>query len=209
MQVSYQAENDDLNKALGKVLLAGEIKKEPIWDEKELFINKQFQTDAVQGCSLLFRKYYAPLCNHAVRYLYSKELAEDLVSEVFHEFWKNKIYERISFSYKAYLFRIVRNRVISYLRSQNKEYLSIEDNLIILNTQSPEEIMLYDELHCQIQQLVDELPPQCKKVFLMSRFESKSIKEIAKLLSLSPRTIETHISKALSLIRKTMEIKEL
>jgi RNA polymerase sigma-70 factor (ECF subfamily) len=81
-KVSYLAENQEVN--------IPEVEEKEIDDE--IFIKKALQSNPKYGCELLFRKYYKPLCNHAIRYVYSKEIAEDLVSDVFYKFWKNESY---------------------------------------------------------------------------------------------------------------------
>lgn len=75
-----------------------------------------FETDPTAGCELLFRKYYAALCSQASRYVYARETAEDIVSEVFYNFWKDQTYRQVTASYQAYLFKAVRYRVLNYLR---------------------------------------------------------------------------------------------
>jgi RNA polymerase sigma-70 factor (ECF subfamily) len=75
-KVSYMAENQEVN--------IPEVEEKQLDDE--IFIKKALQSNPKYGCELLFRKYYKPLCNHAIRYVYSKEIAEDLVSDVFCKF---------------------------------------------------------------------------------------------------------------------------
>lgn len=67
----------------------------------EFFIEKSFLASPKLGFDLLFRKYYLNLCNRAIRFVYSKELAEDIVAEVFTNFWQNKVYENINASYRS------------------------------------------------------------------------------------------------------------
>ena len=59
--------------------------------DRELFIRKTFEQSPEEGCALLFRLYYNPLCSYAVRFLYSKDAAADLVSEMFYAFWKKPV----------------------------------------------------------------------------------------------------------------------
>lgn len=58
--------------------------------DHELFLREAFREDAWLGCTLLFDHYYAPMCSHAVRYVYSKEYAEDVVADVFRKFWQKE-----------------------------------------------------------------------------------------------------------------------
>ena len=63
-----------------------------VYLDEELFIRKAFEEDPKKGWELLFREYYTPLCSHAIRYVYSREAARDLVSEAFYVFWQKEIY---------------------------------------------------------------------------------------------------------------------
>lgn len=175
-----------------------------ILPDTEFFIRKAFETDPKQGCELLFRLYYRSLCTHAVRYVYAKEVAEDLVADVFFTFWNTRAFENITQSYRAYLFRSVRNRAYNYLANELKHNDSLEhvDQTGLLSGQEPETMMRFDELHHKVDVLVDSLPPQCRRVFILNRFEGRRAKEIADELHLSVRTVEVHIAKALSVLRE-------
>ncbi|WP_026993929.1 RNA polymerase sigma-70 factor [Flectobacillus major] len=176
-------------------------------DGSELFIKKAFDTDPHKGCELLFKRYYQALCTHAVRYVYSREIAEDLVGDIFFNFWNTKAYLSVTTSYRAYLFRAVRNRAYNYIAYELKQSDSID-----LATQQegqlsdlPEQIMQYEELYTQIDTIVASLPKQCQKVFLMNRFEGKKSREIAEDLQISVRTVETHIQKALNTLKSGLK----
>jgi RNA polymerase sigma-70 factor (ECF subfamily) len=175
--------------------------------QDECFLRKALEEDPRTGCSLLFRKYYSPLCSHAARYLYSRENAEDLVAQVFCDFWENRLFEQVQFSYRAFLYRMVRNRSVDLLRRElgknNQDYFA---SLAQEAPETPaEQAMLYDELSDAIQRAVESLPPRCKKVFLLSRFEGQKNQDIARHLQLSQRTVETHISKALYTLRQALK----
>ena len=172
--------------------------------DDETLIRKAFDISAEAGCEYLFRRYHSPLCNHALRFVMSKEKAEDIVSDVFCKFWKNGSYKTVNSSFRYYLFRSVRNEAYTHLRSEFSGLESLDKTKYFASSKSeqPDEITQYEETFNRVKQLVDELPPQCRKVFLMSRFEGKSYKEIAEVLGLSVRTVETHVSKGLFLVRK-------
>jgi RNA polymerase sigma-70 factor (ECF subfamily) len=57
------------------------------FSDDEIFIKRAFDQSPEEGCELLFRRYHRALCSHAVRYVYSREIAEDIVSDVFVKFW--------------------------------------------------------------------------------------------------------------------------
>ena len=60
--------------------------------DPELFIRRAFETNARLGCELLFRRYYAPLCSHAVRFVGAKAIAEDLVADIFCRFYAERTF---------------------------------------------------------------------------------------------------------------------
>ncbi|RRB01053.1 RNA polymerase sigma-70 factor [Larkinella rosea] len=175
--------------------------------DSELFIRKTFETDPKKGCELLFRLYYKPLCTHAVRFVYSREIAEDLVADIFYNFWNTQAFSQVQHSYRAYLFRSVRNRAYNYLMNELKKNDSLDTVLQLESASSdaPERMMQFEELYRKVDELVATLPPQCQKVFIMNRFEGKKNREIADELHLSIRTVETHIGKALATLRNGLK----
>src|SRR5882672_5466258 len=77
-------------------------------ENREIFIRKVFEEDPQKGCELLFRWYYQPLCSHAVRFVYSKQIAEDIISDIFYTLLEKQVYRHITTSYRAYLFAAAR-----------------------------------------------------------------------------------------------------
>ncbi|GAB3988512.1 RNA polymerase sigma-70 factor [Spirosoma daeguense] len=176
-------------------------------NDTELFIRRTFDESPQKGCELLFRRYHQALCSHAVRYVYSKETAEDLVSDVFCKFWKTRAYASITSSYRYYLFRSVRNEAYNYLRLEFQKLDDIESAEVreASPSQRPDQLLQFEEVAHKLEDLVESLPPQCRKVFLMSRFEGKKYQDIAQELGLSIKTVEVHIVKALSIVRKGLK----
>jgi RNA polymerase sigma-70 factor (ECF subfamily) len=126
---------------------------------------------------------------------------------VFCKFWKTKAYENITSSYRYYLFRSVRNEAYNHLRLEFKKLEDINTALIKEEafSQRPDQIMQFEEVLHKVEDLVDGLPPQCRKVFLLSRFEGKKYQDIATEMGLSIKTVEVHIVKALSIVRKGLK----
>lgn len=180
--------------------------------DEEVLIRKTFETDPQAGCEILFQKYYTILCSHAIRFVYSKAVAEDIVSEIFCRFWSDRTYNTINVSFRAYLFKSVRHRAYNYLRwelSKKDSNLNVDDLQFGISSLKPEEAMLYDELSSEISIIIDSLPAQCKRVFLLSRFENKKHSEIAADLGISVKAVEAHISKALDILRRSLKSKDL
>ena len=178
-----------------------------VGQDSERFVRNCFEQDAAKGFELLYREHFSPLCSHAVRVVYSKEMAMDIVSDVFCMFWQQQIHTRITTSYRAYLYTAVRHRSLKYIQREFGRENSFADSAdvdVCSDTQTPEEILQYDELSRKVEQVINGLSPQTQKVFLMSRFESKKYQTIADELHLSIKTIETHMSKALSILRRAL-----
>jgi RNA polymerase sigma-70 factor (family 1) len=176
--------------------------------DSEVFIRKAFNDDPRKGYELLFGRYYRALCSHAVRFVYSKEVAEDIVGDVFLILWKNKIHEKINTSFRAYLYTSTRNRALNYLQWEFKKEVDIdtisENNLIQVLDETPQSMLQFDELFQKTQNSITNLPPQCQRVFLMSRFENKKNREIAEELGIAVKTVEAHIMKALAQMRNAL-----
>lgn len=176
--------------------------------DSEVFIRETFKENPRKGYELLFRRYYRALCSHAVRFVYSKEVAEDIVGDIFLVLWKNKVYEKINTSFRAYLYAAVRNRAFNYLKWEFKKDVDID--MILENNQNhvfeetPQTMLQFDELFQKIENSITALPPQCQRVFLMSRFENKKNREIADELEIALKTVEAHIMKALAQMRNSL-----
>lgn len=167
----------------------------------EVLLQQTFNTDPRQGCSLLYRLYFAPLCSHAIRFVYSKQVAEDIVADVFYRFWDDRIFQKIKTSYRGYLFKSVRHSAYNYIKLQlwrNSQHQKFR----LTQSSDPCEIMQYDELHQLLDATINALPQQCKKVFLLSRMENRRYEEISAELDISVKAIEAHITKALRILRK-------
>ena len=172
--------------------------------DTEQLLRHAFALNPRQGYELLFRRFYRPLCSHAVRYVYAKEVAEDIVSDVFLNVWRNRVYESVSTTFQAYLFGAVRNRVLNYLRDhalRQPTNVRTADEAI---ADDPQQILQYTELQARIQATVTGLPPQCQRVFMLSRFEGRTHAQIAGQLGISVKTVETHLTKALATLRQML-----
>lgn len=155
----------------------------------------------------LFRRFYKPLRAYAFRFVNDKELAEDIVQDTFLELWSRKEYVRFNEnSVQSYLFKTVYNRSINVINKkiqqnqsqldQDKEDLILEQYLMS-HIQNSEQSLILKELEEEITAFIETLPPQCKKIFLLSRTYELKNREIAEQLGISIKAVEKQISKAL------------
>jgi len=153
---------------------------------------------------LLFKKYYTILCSFSNKYLFNYEEAQDVVQDVFLKLWENRDEIDPDESLKAYLFRSTANSSISKLRRRTvkTKYDEILKLVYIENSElSPHDSFLEQELSEYLGLALNKIPPQCRKVFDLSRIEGLKYSEIAEYLKISVKTVESHISKALSILR--------
>ncbi|GGN12127.1 hypothetical protein GCM10010967_55140 [Dyadobacter beijingensis] len=210
MNQKYSVESKTgMNEPAGLASDFPDVKKMPSdFVDSELFIKQAFETDPARGYELLFKRYYKQLCSHAVRFVYARDVAEDIVVEVFSQFWSRQLHRAVTTSYRSYLFTTVRHAAFHYMRKNfGKDAVTEELGELPLATpaSSPQQELQFQELVLKIEQVIRSLSPQNQKVFLMSRFEGKRNAAIADELGISVKTVEGHITKGLSILRKALQ----
>ncbi len=171
--------------------------------DTELFIRQAFVDNPVQGFELLFRRYYSVMHSQATRLVYSRTIADDIVSDVFLYIWQKQAYQHVETSYRAYLMASVRHAALAHLRRElTSEPLSHETTVSLISTlPTAEQVLQYDELSLQIDAVIRNLPAQCQRVYVLSRTENRTNAEIALRLQISIRTVEAHLYKAMRTLK--------
>lgn len=149
---------------------------------------------------IIFKRYYAPMVLFALNYLHDKDRSESIVQDVFVKFWEKRFALEVS-SLQGYLVVSVRNRCHNELKRQGvvRSYeKSVEPDVAIW----PQ----YQDMQSveQINRIIEELPPRRKIIFKMSRIEGLRYKEIAEKLTISPKTVEVQMGKALKYLREKL-----
>ncbi len=205
-------ENRRESQKTNKVLHLLKVSEETRSISDEYFIEKSFLSSPKLGFDLLFRKYYINLCNHAIRFVYSKELAEDIVADVFTNFWQNKVYENISTSYRSYLYTAVRFRSYNAIKIEINRNKSFEEGSINFkvyeNSRSemqPDQILLFNELTKKLDFAIQNLPHQAKRAFQLNRLEGKKYSEVAIELQITVSAVEKLISRSLFKLREELK----
>ncbi len=169
---------------------------------KSLFtiINESQIPAFTQFYTLFFQK----LLLASDKYVKDVFIAEEIVQNVFLKIWEDPAQLEEINSVKAYLYKSVINASINHVnRQKNIEHHHqkiatnlTEENLIDLDEENELIVLLHNE--------IDKLPPQCRKVFKLNRFERLKYKEIASMLEISEKTVENHIGTALKTLRKSL-----
>lgn len=148
-----------------------------------------------------FEKYYPKLCRIASGYIPDDDDCEDVVQDLFVNVWnkgKDKLPEE---EFAAYLNMSVRNNCLTFLRRQRYfDTVSVDDKPTALADVSTEEDKTADYRQ-MLDGLLEQLPPKCREVFMMSKLLKMRYKDIAAELGISEKTVENHMGKAIKILR--------
>ena len=155
--------------------------------------------------------YYNPLCNFAASIVIDSEKAEDIVQDVFMHFWHTKDSVDVNKNVKSYLFISVKNKCLEVLRKKKtntRMMLGMQTlymtNFSVQDDDSWDEWVKIDQIYSSLR----HLPPKCRAVFEMAKIKGLTYHQISEMLQISPKTVENHMSKALSILRAHLMMKK-
>jgi RNA polymerase sigma-70 factor, ECF subfamily len=155
----------------------------------------------------LFREHFTGLCYFAQKYLGDLDSSKEVVHNVFVKIWENRHNFEWEKPAKSYLYTSVYNRSMNAIRD-NKKFATPADDEIqsaMLETGEFSDTMEVAELEVKIQNAIKKLPEKCREVFVLNRFQGKKYAEIAEYLSISIKTVETQMSKALKVMKEELK----
>lgn len=167
---------------------------------------KEIKKGDIKSFEILFKDYYEDLCVHATHYLKDLDLAEEAVQDVFFNIWKNKEHINIKQSVKSYLYVSTKNKCLKMIRSQNtaNQYSNYIQNTPRQHVSTPVDELNVKELNLLIERTLKELPDKAREIFKMNRFQGLKYTEIADRLSISVKTVEANMGKALKIFRRNL-----
>jgi RNA polymerase sigma-70 factor (ECF subfamily) len=174
--------------------------------EKDLIA--RFKCGDQTAFELLFHFYYPGLVMYASQYTADHAEAEEIVQDFFVRLWQKQNLLISSDSLKGYFFSSIKNKSLNFLKHKRIEEKYLKEMMDLSNHHLAYEPDLYvaSELQEKIKSGIDHLPERCREVFIMSRIRGMKNVEIASELNISQRTVETHITKALKVLR--VELKD-
>jgi RNA polymerase sigma-70 factor, ECF subfamily len=154
----------------------------------------------------LFRSSYVSLVRYAKTLLKDQDASEEIVQDLFFRIWQDREKINIESSLNGYLFRSVHNRCLHYIEhsrivEKHAEEMSYRQPE---SPESPSDVLNYKELQAKIASILEKLPERCGQIFCMNRFEGLKYNEIAEKLSVSVKTVEANMGKALKEFRKEL-----
>lgn len=174
----------------------------------DLLIINRIREGDIKAFEALFHRYYSPLCIYVASITGSMEVGEEIIEELFYILWRDRKKISILQSAKSYLYKCARNGALQFcahaeVKARYKDaVLKSGSSCSVLDPQRQVELK---ELQLIIDGALNKLPERRLKIFCMHRNDGKKYIEIAQQLSLSVKTIESEISKALHTIKKEIE----
>lgn len=175
-------------------------------EREDEYINALSEGDS-KAFELLFLRYQPKLVFFFTGFVHDEEVARDLAQDLFFNLWQNRSKLAGVRSFYSYLYRMARNVLYNYYdHSLVCEKYNAAQFLSPLSSENMEEQLFAKELQDFIDLKVEQMPPQRRQIFKLSRVEGLSNEEIALRLNISKRTVENHLTAALSDLRKMLMI---
>jgi RNA polymerase sigma-70 factor (family 1) len=171
----------------------------------EVSLLKSLKKGEPLAYSFLVDTYHHKFCVYAYSLTNNHTLSEDIVQNVFIKIWTMRHELKDDLNLKNYLYKSIHNEFINQFRKQKKvltlEKKHIEALSFILDEEGEEEL---EQLINLVKIEIDNLPTKCKQTFSLSKHEGLTNAEIADYLNISTKSVEGHITKAFSLLRRTL-----
>ena len=175
--------------------------------ENDLVLIEEMKAGDHSAYETLYNKYASQLYVFTANKLHSKEIAEELVHDVFIRLWEMRARLDIQSNVAGYLFKMMRNEVLQYLRGVKHPEAFIDEMLVVeIGDQgTADESIYYKEMAAYLTQIIAGLPEKCREIFVLSRDHDLSIKEIASRLNIADQTVKNQLTKALTVLRKELK----
>ena len=183
----------------------GSSKPKILTDEKKLV--KALKNGDKVAFEKIFRMYHKQLYYFCYSFLNQKEDAENITQDVFVKLWIKRATLDCDKSFSAFLFTMTKNRALNHIRTTIHQQIFVNqllDNSFEDYCQTDRQVS-FNEVKRNLNELITQLPPKRKEIFLLSREKGLSHKEISKHLGVSVHTVESQMSKALKFIRNGLK----
>ncbi|MBN1131514.1 MAG: RNA polymerase sigma-70 factor [Bacteroidales bacterium] len=174
---------------------------------KDQYILGRIKNGDIGVFEKLFHRFYPGMCSYAEKLVGKDTVAEEIVQDVFYNIWKNREIFRINASLKGYLYRAVFNNSMMHLRKLKRERMADESVTLESPATDPDPVqkIVGDEMNAIIFNTLENLPERTSLIFRLNRFDGFRYKEIAEQLSISVKTVEANMGKALKALKNSLD----
>jgi RNA polymerase sigma-70 factor (ECF subfamily) len=161
-----------------------------------------------QALKEIFTRYNKLLYSYAYKKLEDQEEAKDIVQDLFIRLWSNRESFLLKTSLPSYLFRAVRNRALDIFAHKKikSDYVASFQGFIDLPQSTTDYLVREKDISALIDREIQSLPPKMREIFILSRKENYSHKEIAKKIGISEETVTKQIKRALKILRLRLKL---
>ena len=172
---------------------------------------KHTNNDSTAVLESIFKTFYPVLAAYCYKYVKNEETARDIIQDIFMKVWENRQNVDFSMPLHSFLLKIAHNFCINHLQRVKKEQNYLHNTTMRLLEMELQYDHLFDQLVAdsmaeRIDEVVEQLPEQCRYIFRKSRYEGFNHKDIAQDLNISVRTVETQIYRALKILKKALNV---
>lgn len=166
----------------------------------------------LQGCgeeyAVIVERYQTQLYRTAYYYTQNVEDARDLTQEIFIKAYNNLEKFKHGSAFSTWLYRLAVNHCIDWKRKKKPDYEeSISLDKLANKQAGPEELLLHQEMASEIHKLVRSLPERYRTIFILYYFEGLNPQQIAEILSISKRTVETRLYRGRKIMKNKIPMK--
>ncbi|WP_316820441.1 RNA polymerase sigma-70 factor [Pedobacter gandavensis] len=160
-----------------------------------------------QGFERIYREYWKNVYGIIFHYTRDEEIAEEISQDLFASIWERRHKLLIKTTIAQYLHRAAKLEAFEYLRRSNnrREHINLALKSYCGSGNCTEEQILFNELNGNLNVLVAELPCRCREVYRLSQDQGMNNKTIASTLSISEKTVEYHLYKAMNFLRNNLQ----
>lgn len=167
-----------------------------------------YVNDDQRAFETLFGLLHSRLLHFCIAYVHSREPAEEIVGDVFMKLWLNRAATGEITHVETYLYTAVRHRSLNYLRQYSTYRVVLTDDTAgsqVMDSANPVAATEWKELLFRLNQAVEALPKKRQRIFRLVKEEGFTCRQVADILELSPRTVETQLFKAMKQLRNVLQ----
>lgn len=163
----------------------------------------QLKAGTESAFNALYQTYSKPIWLRILRLVKDKDIADELLQDVFMNVWKNRLQIDPEKSFKGFIYTIAQNLVYNYFR-KNAADTNLVQNLLLQSSHhylNVEKLMEEKELKKLLDQAIDQLSPQRKRAFILCKVEGRSYEEASQIMGVSMATINSHITQSMQFLK--------